>query len=299
MKRWLVGGASLALLVGVSAAVRANGAPPFRPGPGPRPPLPGGMPAVKAQSVKFSVEIDEKAKEPRLIVPFAVLMGGLAGPGGVGFLGAPPGGFGGIGGGAIGVPPGGFGGAAGVPPGGPGIGGGAVGFGGGALGAVGAPPGGGKVPPGGRVPPGGTRPANPPQPPPDGGDGLSSRPQGATIMAGLALTAAFVSGGFWMVRRGNGRAFLALLIVSGFALGAVAVWADLAPPFPGPRPGPHPVPAPEIKTTPVALPATVEFAGKKVLLEPSFTGDTVRLILPKDAIIKQADKTEKKPAEEK
>src|SRR5438067_3554436 len=89
-------------------------APPLRADIGPRPgPRPGPQPAFQAPKTKLSIEVDEKATEPRLLVPIQAMFGG----GGVGFAGA----FGAAG----------FGGAAGAA--------GAVGFAGaaGAGGAIG------------------------------------------------------------------------------------------------------------------------------------------------------------------
>ncbi len=59
-----------------------------------------------------------------------------------------------------------------------------------------------------------------------------------TVIAGLALTLAFVSGGFWLVRRGRGPGRTAAAVVlapSLFGLGASVVWADI------PRPPRRPV----------------------------------------------------------
>jgi hypothetical protein len=281
MKRWLLSGLSLGLLLAWSPLAQGNGAPPPRPqggpgvGPGGGPPGGGfgalggpgigGGPALVPQKVKFSLEVDEKAKEARLIVPLGVMLQGFGFPGG------------------IGIPPG--GGIGGVPPGG-GIGG----F---------SPPGGvppGINPPGGANPPGGQPPQKPGKLP--GGVGQLHLP---TIVAALALTMALASGGFWLVRRGSGRTLVGLLVVAGFALGATALWADIGP---GPRPRP-PVRAPGFKEpakgTPVTLPADVQITSNKITFELSPANDnTVRLIVPKDAVKKGGEgsdkKEEKKPA---
>ena len=98
-------------------------------------------------------------------------------------------------------------------------------------------------------------------PPPAGAD-AGPRLGIPTIVAGLALTLAFASGGLWLVRRGSGRALAILLVLSLFAAGA-AVWANGAPrPFPRP-PAPQPRPVlPELK-----LPAGIELSDK-LILEP-------------------------------
>jgi hypothetical protein len=150
-------------------------------------------------------------------------------------------------------------------------------------------PGGFQLPPGGL--PGQPRPGTLPfQAPPPSRDANAGRIGLPTIVAGLALTLAFASGGLWLVRRGRGRTAAGLLLVAAFALGATALWADIPGPGggrarpPRPRP-PEPVPA---NTTPLALPAGVELTGQ-VLLEVAPVGDAVRLIVPKDAVLKKGE----------
>ena len=95
-----------------------------------------------------------------------------------------------------------------------------------------------------------------------------------TIIAGLALTAAFVSGGFWLVRRGRGpgRTVAAGVVVLSFlALGASAVWADVPRP-PRPR-GPVTLPLPANVTLPDTV--VVDLLDK---------GDTITLIVNKKAV---------------
>jgi hypothetical protein len=95
-----------------------------------------------------------------------------------------------------------------------------------------------------------------------------------TIIAGLALTAAFVSGGFWLVRRGRGpgRTAAAVVVVLSFlALGASAVWADIPRP-PRPR-GPVVLPLPANVTLPDTV--VVDLLDK---------GDTITLIVNKKAV---------------
>src|SRR5437764_6817501 len=79
MRRILLLGAALLLAV---PQLRADAGP--RPGPGQFPP----QPAAQAAKAKISIEIDEKATEPRLLVPIQVMFGGGFGAGGV--LGGPP-----------------------------------------------------------------------------------------------------------------------------------------------------------------------------------------------------------------
>ncbi len=288
MKRGLLSGISLGLLLASSPAVHGNAAvPPGRPigsgigpgggagGPG-APPIglggpvggPGfGGPAAPAK-VKFAVEVDEKAKEARLVVPMNLMMQGFGIPGGG--PGGPGGGFG-----AIGAPPG------GLPPG------------------IQNPPG-SRIPPGvfpgGTAPPG-APPGGQPTPPPSklpGGVGRLSLP---TVVIGLALTMAFASGGVWLVRRGNRQILAGLLVVGTFAVGATALLADIGV---GPRPRPQPQPFPQAaKGTPVPMPATVRLADR-IQLQLTGPGDTIRLIVPKDAVAEKVeDKEEKKPEPKK
>jgi hypothetical protein len=95
-----------------------------------------------------------------------------------------------------------------------------------------------------------------------------------TIMAGLALTAALVSGGLWLARRGSVRKAAAVaLVVSLLALGG-SLYADVSV-----KPPPKPAP--------VTLPAGVTLS-EKLVLEVAEKGDEVQLILPSSAVIKPA-----------
>ncbi len=101
-----------------------------------------------------------------------------------------------------------------------------------------------------------------------------------TIVAGVALTLAMVSAGFWFIRRGPGRTTAAVVVVlSLFALGVSTVFADISP-----RPKP-PV------NTPVKLPADVNLTDD-VVIEFVDKGDAIRLIVNKATSIK-AEKTDK------
>jgi hypothetical protein len=89
-----------------------------------------------------------------------------------------------------------------------------------------------------------------------------------TIMAGLALTAAVVSGGLWLVRRGPVRKPAALvLLVSLAVLGSSALYADL--PASGRKP-------PKPRT--VKLPGNF-ILPEKLNLEIVDKGDAVKLII--------------------
>jgi hypothetical protein len=98
------------------------------------------------------------------------------------------------------------------------------------------------------------------------------------VMAGLALTAAFVTGGFWLLRKGPGRTLALLFAVSLIIAANSAVQADIARPP---------------KTTPVKLPADVNVKSDKITLEIVPFGDSVKLIVPKDAV-KPTEKKEEK-----
>jgi hypothetical protein len=242
MRRWLLSALSLGLLLGWSSLAHANAAVKVPPPPPVVAPPPGGppvaFPGFAPQKVKFVVEVDEKAKDARLIVPMNLMM---PAPGAVP-LGPPPGGL-------RGQPPPGF-----FPP---------------------------------------QIPEKPKEK--DFGAADSGKLGVPTIMAGVALALALATGGLWLIRRGSGRTVVGILVLAGFLLGATVLFADLAPPFgKGPK-APPPAPPAPVKTTPVPLPAGVEF-NDKILIEMAPRGDAVRLIVPKEAVLKKAEgKDEKKP----
>jgi hypothetical protein len=94
------------------------------------------------------------------------------------------------------------------------------------------------------------------------------------LVGGLALTAAFVSGGFWLVRRGRGRFLTGACLVLFLAVGSSAfLFADVPSPKPNTRP--HAV----------TLPAGVMLPGK-VSLEIVDKGEGVTLIIPQELLIK-------------
>lgn len=106
------------------------------------------------------------------------------------------------------------------------------------------------------------------------------------VVAGLALTLAFVSAGFWLVRRGRTRAAAAaVLVLALIGAGASAVWADI------PRPPRRPFVQP-----PVELPAGIQLSENSVL-EIVPKGDTITLIVDKNSVLK-ADKPEDKSGRE-
>ncbi len=91
------------------------------------------------------------------------------------------------------------------------------------------------------------------------------------IMAGLALTAAFVSGGFCLVRKKRGVAVVGL-IASVVVFGCSAAKNKVVP-------APEPPP-----TMTVALPATVQLDGKLILDVVGGQGD-VELIVPSASVV--------------
>jgi hypothetical protein len=107
-----------------------------------------------------------------------------------------------------------------------------------------------------------------------------------TVIAGLALTAALVSGGLWLMRRGSSRTLMGILVLGVFAVGAGVLWADI-----GPGGGRRPRPRPEPRTTPVTLPAGIQLSDR-VVLELAPDGDAVRLIVPKDAVLRKPEPKE-------
>jgi hypothetical protein len=129
------------------------------------------------------------------------------------------------------------------------------------------------------------------------------------IVAGLALSLAFVAGGFWLVRNRSGRRLAALLVGGSlFAFGAAALWADLGP-RPNPRPGQPGFPVqpgnpfqPGFPNQPVqpvqpinlknriALPAGVHLTGDLSVEFLPFQGapnNNIILVVPKNAVLQQ------------
>lgn len=98
-----------------------------------------------------------------------------------------------------------------------------------------------------------------------------------TIIAGTALTLAFVMGGLWFVRKGKARFLAAGLVLCLFTAGASILWADIA--FPG-RPRPD-RPQPPVN---VALPAGIQL-GPNVQVEFVPNGEGLVLIVGKDMVI--------------
>jgi hypothetical protein len=104
------------------------------------------------------------------------------------------------------------------------------------------------------------------------------------LMAGLALTAAFVSGGFWLVRRNRAVAAV-VLFVSVVVFGASTLQADLARP---PRPG---------VGVPIAFPATIRHEGN-LTVDVVPQGDTMELIVPPKMIVDGKPADPKAPGNE-
>jgi hypothetical protein len=112
-----------------------------------------------------------------------------------------------------------------------------------------------------------------PQPRPER-RGADAAPRVPTLLAGLALTAALVSGGFWLLRRGRQR-FIApvCLALAALTLTAFAVWAN--------TPVPRPAPDKQAGPIPVAGPVPVTLNGK-IVVEIVAAGDAVKLIVPRE-----------------
>jgi len=108
-----------------------------------------------------------------------------------------------------------------------------------------------------------------------------------TLVAGLALTLAFASGGLWLVRRGAQRTLVILVITGLVAVSTAVVWADV-PPFGGRRPLPA-VPPAKPALTPIKLPAGIELSDK-LILEPMPPGDHLTLILPRSMVTEKEKK---------
>jgi hypothetical protein len=113
------------------------------------------------------------------------------------------------------------------------------------------------------------------------GDKKSAWLETPTVVAGLALTFALVSGGVWLVRRGTTRTVATVVLaLSVLALGGTALFADVAKP-------------PQPKLTPVTLPANVVLS-EKIQVEFVDKGDEIKLFVGKD-MVKSEAKPEPKP----
>jgi hypothetical protein len=94
-----------------------------------------------------------------------------------------------------------------------------------------------------------------------------------TVVAGVALTLAFASGGLWLLRR-SPRTAAAALLLALFALGGAALWAN-APVFQN-----APAQAPDV----LQLPTGIRLPGK-IVLEVVDGGDSVKLIVNKSMVV--------------
>jgi hypothetical protein len=94
-----------------------------------------------------------------------------------------------------------------------------------------------------------------------------------TLVVALALTAAFVSGGFWLLRKGSGRTVVSLALFVSLAVLAGTASADIArPPRPPAMPG-------------LPLPADIKLT-EKIVVEVVPLGDSIRLIVPPAMVLK-------------
>ena len=107
-----------------------------------------------------------------------------------------------------------------------------------------------------------------------------------TVVAGVALTLAFVSGGFWLVRRGRAPASITAAVVLGLSLaclGASVALADI------PRPPRKPLPPIPL---PLVLPAGVQLSDN-IVLDIVPKGEPLTLVVNKSMVLK-TDKPEDK-----
>ncbi len=115
----------------------------------------------------------------------------------------------------------------------------------------------------------------------------------STVVAGLALTLAFASGGLWLVRSGSGRK-MAIFVVAGLFVAGAAAFADLTPHPAAPRSRPQAPPAKPALTT-LKLPAGIDL-NDKLILEPMPPGDHLTLIVPKSMVLEKEKQDKEKAA---
>ena len=115
-----------------------------------------------------------------------------------------------------------------------------------------------------------------------------------TVVAGIALSLALISGGLWLAhRRSAQRAAVSLLMIvatAGFATSLA--WADIASPWGHRTPRP-PLPTPSPSVAPPLVPTVV------LLAEPirvkAVDGDTIKLIVTPSAAAKLAKRPPENP----
>jgi hypothetical protein len=94
----------------------------------------------------------------------------------------------------------------------------------------------------------------------------------STLMAGVALTLAFVTGGLWIARRGKGRGIATVAIgLVALAATAGALCANLAPSKPPARPAT------------VHLPAEIKLSDRVTVLIVE-KGDSIKLVVNKSML---------------
>jgi hypothetical protein len=111
----------------------------------------------------------------------------------------------------------------------------------------------------------------------------------ATVIAGLALCAAFVSGGFWLLRGRGGRAAVVALCIACLALVGGTAFGDLILPRPPVLPA-------------VQLPGNVKLSSDVTIVTHNGPGNTIELIIPAEKAdpapkTEPAPKTGEKPPE--
>jgi hypothetical protein len=116
-----------------------------------------------------------------------------------------------------------------------------------------------------------------------------------TIIAGLALSLAFISGGVWLSRRGKARSVAAaVLSLSALTFGATTLFAQNINGNYNFNNGGQTRPA---IVTPVMLPATL-VVTEKIQVEYVEQGDEIKLLVSKD-MVKNEAKSEPKSNQEK
>jgi hypothetical protein len=134
---------------------------------------------------------------------------------------------------------------------------------------------------------------------PDTRRALAPLPRLHTLLAGVALSLALVTGGLWLTRSRNrlaGRGLMLLLVAGGLLIvGSGVLWADIGVrpnPF-GPRPGFNPFQPPNMKQPPAVFvppPGALNLVDKVGIVVVD-KGDAITLVVNRDDLVRVVEKS--------